>query len=145
MLTAITMQDMAPPLEAVEAGEEVQWIQNYFSKLLVCTRAQEEGNLGGVDADGRRTSGGSDDDEREGGGTGVTAATSKARMWLARYAMRTDDFDTAMRLATELCQDGVEVEEAKALVREVRARHEAMAEVGMTQTIRPNTWELSSP
>ncbi|KJZ75021.1 hypothetical protein HIM_05507 [Hirsutella minnesotensis 3608] len=54
-------------------------------------------------------------------GTGVTAATSKARMWLARFAMRTADYSTANRLATELCQDGVEVEEAKALVREIRS------------------------
>ncbi|UNI18841.1 Anaphase-promoting complex subunit 8 [Purpureocillium takamizusanense] len=54
-------------------------------------------------------------------GTGVTAATSKARMWLARFAMRTGDYTTAGRLATELCQDGVEVEEAKALVREIRS------------------------
>ena len=55
-------------------------------------------------------------------GTGVTAATSKARMWLARFAMRTADYATANRLAAELCQDGVEVEEAKALLREVRSR-----------------------
>lgn len=58
-------------------------------------------------------------------GTGVTAATSKARMWLARFAMKTADYNTAQRLATELCHDGVEVEEAKALVREVRSRLEA--------------------
>lgn len=58
-------------------------------------------------------------------GTGVTPATSKARMWLARFAMRTHDYVTANRLATELCQDGVEIEEAKALVREVRSRLEA--------------------
>lgn len=58
-------------------------------------------------------------------GTGVTAATSKARMWLARFAMRTGDYNTASQLATELCQDGIEVEEAKALVREVRSRLEA--------------------
>jgi len=56
------------------------------------------------------------------GGTGVTAATSKARMWLARYALDMEDYVTANRLATELCEDGVEVEEAKALLREVRAR-----------------------
>ena len=60
-----------------------------------------------------------------GGGTGVTAATSKARMWLARHAMRTEDYATASRLANELCQDGVEVEEAKALIREVRSRLDA--------------------
>ncbi|KAK4219329.1 anaphase-promoting complex subunit 8 [Rhypophila decipiens] len=57
-------------------------------------------------------------------GTGVTVATSKARMWLARFAMRTEDYETANRLATELCQDGVEVEEAKALIREARSRME---------------------
>lgn len=62
---------------------------------------------------------------RNNDGTGVTAATSKARMWLARYAMRTADYATANKLAMELCQDGVEVEEAKALVREVRSRMEA--------------------
>jgi len=67
-----------------------------------------------------QTSGGGGGDT----GTGVTAATSKARMWLAKYAMRTRDFARAMQLATELCQDGVEVEEAKALVREVRVRLE---------------------
>ncbi|RYO86741.1 hypothetical protein DL766_001601 [Monosporascus sp. MC13-8B] len=59
------------------------------------------------------------------GGTGVTAATSKARMWLARHAMRVEDYATAHRLANELCQDGVEVEEAKALIREVRSRLDA--------------------
>ncbi|KAI1863743.1 uncharacterized protein JN550_009443 [Neoarthrinium moseri] len=60
-------------------------------------------------------------------GTGVTAATSKARMWLARFAMRNEDYETASRLANELCQDGVEVEEAKALIREVRSRMDAPA------------------
>lgn len=69
---------------------------------------------------------GADGEEKAGNeGTGVTAATSKARMWLAKFAMRTADYPTANRLATELCQDGVEVEEAKALVREVRSRMEA--------------------
>ncbi|KAK5662773.1 hypothetical protein OQA88_6181 [Cercophora sp. LCS_1] len=64
--------------------------------------------------------------ERGGGheGTGVTVATSKARMWLAKYAMKTGDYETANRLATELCQDGVEVEEAKALIREAKSRTE---------------------
>lgn len=60
-----------------------------------------------------------------GEGTGVTVATSKARMWLARFAMRNEDYTLASRLATELCQDGVEVEEAKALIREARSRMEA--------------------
>jgi anaphase-promoting complex subunit 8 len=65
-------------------------------------------------------------------GTGVTVATSKARMWLARYAMRTADYSTANQLATELCQDGVEVEEAKALIREARSRLES---VGMSRNM----------
>lgn len=65
-------------------------------------------------------------------GTGVTAATSKARMWLAKFAMRTADYTTANQLAAELCQDGVEVEEAKALVREVRSRLEAS---GMLESV----------
>lgn len=75
--------------------------------------------------------GGSDDDNAGGGrpvggeGTGVTVATSKARMWLARFAVRAEDYETATRLANELCQDGVEVEEAKALIREVRSRMDA--------------------
>ena len=46
-------------------------------------------------------------------------------MWLARFAMRVADYTAASRLATELCQDGVEVEEAKALVREIRSILEA--------------------
>ncbi|UKZ72950.1 hypothetical protein TrVFT333_000587 [Trichoderma virens FT-333] len=73
-----------------------------------------------------------DDTNAEGNaeGTGVTAATSKARMWLAKFAMRTADYATANRLAAELCQDGVEVEEAKALAREVRSRLEASGMLG---------------
>ncbi|KAK6954778.1 hypothetical protein Daesc_004747 [Daldinia eschscholtzii] len=96
--------------------------------------AQEDGGVG--DSQGESVAvhndspgeGSDDDGDRAGrgeGGTGVTAATSKARMWLARHAMRTEDYVTANRLANELCQDGVEVEEAKALIREVRSRMEA--------------------
>lgn len=66
-------------------------------------------------------------------GTGVTAATSKARMWLARFAMRTGDYHAANRLAAEMCQDGVEVEEAKALVREVRSRLNTERAMGDTE------------
>ena len=73
---------------------------------------------------GAATGGGSSDNT----GTGVTAATSKARMWLAKHAMRTGDYMRAHQLATELCQDGVEVEEAKALVREVRVRLDVIGE-----------------
>ncbi len=43
-------------------------------------------------------------------------------MWLAKHAMMQGDFQRAYRLATELCQDGVDVEEAKALVRDARSR-----------------------
>jgi len=89
------------------------------------------GNLGDSIAIHHDSPGGPSDDEGERGergagheGTGVTVATSKARMWLAQYAMRTDDYATANRLAAELCQDGVEVEEAKALIHEARARME---------------------
>ncbi|KAL2350634.1 anaphase promoting complex subunit 8 [Cryomyces antarcticus] len=55
-------------------------------------------------------------------GIGVTATTSKARMWLAKWSFMRGDFQRATELANELCQDGVEVEEAKALIRDVRAR-----------------------
>ena len=113
-----------------QLGEEAE--TKAYMELCV---AQEDG---GADAEDdirevqiHNDSPGDSDDEGDGGagrgreGTGVTAATSKARMWLARNAMRTADYATASRLANELCQDGVEVEEAKALVREVRARLEA--------------------
>ena len=94
--------------------------------------AQEEGadNLEASVINIHQDSTSSDDEARPtsmgggGEGTGVTAATSKARMWLAKFAMRTGDYTRALQLATELCQDGVEVEEAKALVREVRVRLE---------------------
>lgn len=65
------------------------------------------------------------DDEVEAvGGTGVTATTSKARLWLSRWALKHGDLNRADQLANELCQDGIEVEEAKALMRDVRARRE---------------------
>ena len=65
-----------------------------------------------------------DDDGDVGHGTGVTATTSKARLWLARWALRNHDLDRADQLAVELCQDGREIEEAKALMRDIRARRE---------------------
>ncbi|KIX09699.1 uncharacterized protein Z518_00780 [Rhinocladiella mackenziei CBS 650.93] len=70
------------------------------------------------------------DDEREGDGfgTGTTATTSKARLWLARWNVRTGEFERAERLAEELCMDGYEVEEAKGLVREVRGRREGVSD-----------------
>ncbi|KAI8933353.1 hypothetical protein NX059_009972 [Plenodomus lindquistii] len=60
----------------------------------------------------------------EAGGVGVTATTSKARLWLARWEYMRGMYTRAMELASELCQDGVEVEDAKALVRDIRARIE---------------------
>lgn len=118
-----------------ERLEEEQEAKAYMEMCI----AQEEGAGESLDASviNIHTDSTSSDDEprpsaADGGGnnpglgtgTGVTAATSKARMWLAKYAMRTGDYPRAMQLATELCQDGVEVEEAKALVREVRVRLE---------------------
>ena len=68
-----------------------------------------------------------DDGEADGFGTGTTATTSKARLWLARWAYRRGDLERAEKLAEELCMDGYEVEEAKGLVREVRGKREAGA------------------
>ncbi|KAH7033411.1 anaphase-promoting complex subunit CDC23 [Microdochium trichocladiopsis] len=118
--------------------------------MVMCVQ-QEDGGVGDGSNDNiaihHDSPGGGSDDERGevgggramgGEGTGVTAATSKARMWLARHAMRTEDYATANRLANELCQDGVEVEEAKALIREVRSRMDA---VGMSESsVRRDTF-----
>ncbi|KAL4944647.1 hypothetical protein BDV06DRAFT_186741 [Aspergillus oleicola] len=71
----------------------------------------------------RRQTDGEEDDSWH--GTGPTATTSKARLWLARWSLRHNDLERADQLAGELCQDGVEVEEAKALMRDVRARRES--------------------
>ena len=76
------------------------------------TLAQEEGP------------GEDEDDETRGSGTGVTYITSRARMWLARWEFARGGLARAMELANELCEDGVEVEEAKALIRDLRARME---------------------
>ena len=97
--------------------------------------AQEEGAAQNLDSSViniHADSQSSDDEARpapgHGGGepgVGVTAATSKARMWLTKYAMRTGDYPKALQLATELCEDGFEMEEAKALKQDVRVRLEA--------------------
>jgi anaphase-promoting complex subunit 8 len=60
-----------------------------------------------------------------GGGVGVTATTSKARMWLAKWAYSQGEYARSLELATELCEDGIEVEEAKALQRDIRAREDS--------------------
>ncbi|KAF2793821.1 cell division cycle protein-like protein 23 [Melanomma pulvis-pyrius CBS 109.77] len=67
-----------------------------------------------------------------GGGVGVTPTTSKARLWLARWEYMRGMYQRAMELANELCQDGVEVEDAKALVRDIRARIEREKGEGRT-------------
>ena len=83
------------------------------AEYMEMTIAQEEGPMNG------------EDDLPSGLGTGVTNTTSRARMWLARWAFSKSDFPRALELANELCQDGVEVEEAKALIRDIRARTES--------------------
>jgi anaphase-promoting complex subunit 8 len=51
-------------------------------------------------------------------------------MWLAKYEFDRKNWQRSMELANELCQDGVEVEDAKALVRDIRARIESEREAG---------------
>ena len=87
--------------------------QDEAASYMEMTLAQEEGP------------GEDDDDEARGSGTGVTNTTSKARMWLARWEFARGGLARAMELANELCQDGVDVEEAKALIRDLRARMES--------------------
>ncbi|KAK5137734.1 hypothetical protein LTR08_007305 [Meristemomyces frigidus] len=82
--------------------KESQWDEAAAYMELVL--AQEEGAEEGVE------------------GLGVTQVTSRARLWLARWCYGCGDWSRTMELANELCQDGVEVEEAKGLVRDVRAR-----------------------
>jgi len=53
---------------------------------------------------------------------GVTVVTGQARLWLARWAFINSEWVRARELAEELAQDGQEVEEAKALIRDLRAR-----------------------
>lgn len=105
-------------MELCVAQEEGAGIENLEVNIRADSPDEED------DADARAGGGGGG-----GQGVGVTAATSKARMWLAKFAMRTGDYERAMTLATELCQDGVEVEEAKALVRDVRMRLELGSDV----------------
>lgn len=81
-----------------------------------------------VDADDDDAGDGDGDGQGDVFGTGTTATTSKARLWLARRSVKMGDLERAERLAEELCMDGFEVEEAKGLVREVRGRREAMLE-----------------
>lgn len=59
------------------------------------------------------------------GGTGVTATTSRAKLWLARLEYVKGEkrhLERALQLANDLLTDGYEVEEAKALAHEIQAR-----------------------
>jgi anaphase-promoting complex subunit 8 len=100
--------------------------------------AQEEGpgalddaaeDLGGLvssqGSGGARPGSGSGSQQQPGTGVGVTPTTSRARMWLAKWCFVNGNFQRASELANELCQDGVEVEEAKALIRDIRSRLES--------------------
>ena len=87
--------------------------QDEAASYMEMTLAQEEGTS--VD----------NDDETRGAGTGVTLTTSHARVWLARWEFGRGGLARAMELANELCDDGIEVEEAKALIRDIQARMES--------------------
>ncbi|KAF2141840.1 uncharacterized protein K452DRAFT_227944 [Aplosporella prunicola CBS 121167] len=68
-------------------------------------------------------------------GVGVTPTTSKARMWLARWAFFNKDYERSSTLAHELIQDGVDVEDAKALQRDIRARLERERDEGQRRAV----------
>jgi anaphase-promoting complex subunit 8 len=53
---------------------------------------------------------------------GISTVTGRARLWLARDAFCNQEWAKARALAEELAQDGQEVEEAKALIRDLRSR-----------------------
>lgn len=99
--------------------------------------AQEDGNVENtgdniaMHSDVPSEDGGDNGEDQRNQGTGVTTVTSRARMWLAKYAMRQQDFTAANRLANELCQDGQDVEEAKAIMREARSNLELAPSRGL--------------
>ena len=88
-------------------------LDNYqeAASYMEMTLAQEEGHVGD-----------DDDEEHRASGIGVTNTTSRARMWLAKWEFSKGGLKRAMELATELCQDGFDVEEAKAIIRDIQAR-----------------------
>jgi len=82
------------------------------------TRSGIEEDLGGVRA-----------------GTGVTATTSRAKLWLARLEYVKGEgphLIRALQLTNDLLTDGYEVEEAKALMHEIQGRMSAKSSVPMT-------------
>ena len=54
--------------------------------------------------------------------SGVMAVTGRSRMWLAKWEMSNSNWPRAIEYLSELCQDGQEIEEAKALLRDIRSR-----------------------
>ena len=86
------------------------------ASYMELTLAQEDGPGGDNEYSG---------DEQRGSGTGVTKSTSSARMWLAKWEFGRGNLSQSLELANELCHDGNHVEEAKALIRDIRARMEA--------------------
>ena len=85
------------------------------ASYMELTMAQEDG----LGSDNEYTG-----DEQRGPGIGVTHTTSRARMWLAKWEFGRGNLSRSMDLANEMCHDGFEVEEAKALIRDLRARTE---------------------
>lgn len=119
---ASSMSSLEPPNRGMDP-ETLYQIALLYEKLddtnqaeayMELTIAQEE-SLDGDDADeGSMRS-----------GLGPTAITSKARLWLAYHEMHLGGFERAKILAEELLHDAMEVEEAKALMRDLQARHES--------------------
>lgn len=112
----------ADPLNGIMDPEILYQIALMYEKLFDTDEAAafmemtiaQEGLMGEDDEEGERSV-----------GTGVTNTTSKARIWLAHWEFSRGGLLRAKELADQLCQDGVEVEEAKALIRDVRARTES--------------------
>jgi anaphase-promoting complex subunit 8 len=100
-----------------ERVDEMKECAAYMELVLV----QEDGG-GRVSAGGGDDLGGLAGSSAVVNGVGVTPTTSKARMWLAKWEYDSMNFGRANELANELCQDGVEVEDAKALIRDIRSR-----------------------
>ena len=98
--------------------ERMNEMEECAAYMELCV-AQEEGPGGGDEFEEEMAM------NQGGGGVGVTVTTSKARMWLAKWAYARGEYGRALELATELCEDGIDVEEAKALQRDIRAREEA--------------------
>lgn len=127
----------ASPMSAPMDPETLLGIATMYDRLgdreelrayLELTIAQEEGpeveqepSILGASVASIGTTGRSDVKPQ---GVGVTVTTSKARMWLTKveFALGGEHLRRALELANELCQDGWEVEEAKALIKDIRGK-----------------------